>query len=387
MSRPRRLLPLLVAAMAAATYAPIAVGQLAGFIIDDLGITRTELGSLAAVAAIAGAAVSATVGKRVDALGGRLGLLILFAGAAAGFAGLGLAPSFVIMIAAMALAGIVQAAGNPVTNLLIAHWVSPGRRGAITGIKQSGVQLGVFIGGILAPAGAVTIGWRPTLLVVAGLLVVLAALSSGIPDDRGDRPTGHGNDPAAGPFIRPAFITWLATYGFLLGFAGSMVYFIPLYAEEVLGMSRQTGGLASSVVGLSAVVARIAWGRFAERTGRFRWSLAVIAAGGVLAVGLFGLAASASWLIWPAAVVFGATASSWNSVGMLAIIARGPRGAGASSGQVLVGYLAGLGVGPIVLAWIVDQTSAYATSWLVSGVVYLLGVGLTRRPAARTLAA
>lgn len=386
MNPPRRLLPLLVAAMAAATYAPIAIGQLAGFIIDDLGISRTELGSLAAVAALAGAVVSPSVGHRVDSLGGRLGLIALFAGAAVGFAGLGLAPSFGLMVAAMVVAGVVQAAGNPVTNLLIAHWVRSGKRGAVTGIKQSGVQLGVFIGGVLAPAGAVSFGWRPTLVIIAGFFMVLVAVSAGLADDRDASRTDHADEDAA-EHVAPPFIVWLAGYGFLLGFAGSMVYFIPLYAEEVLGFTRQAGGLASALVGLSAVVARIAWGRFAERTGRFRWSLAVIAAGGTVAVVLFGLAAAVSWLLWPAAMVFGATASSWNSVGMLAIIARGPRRAGSSSGRVLVGYLAGLGVGPVALAWMVDQTSAYTLSWLVSGLVYALGLLLTRRPAAKTLAA
>ena len=43
-----------------------------------------------------------------------------------------------LVAAAAAVGGIPQGWGNPATNSLIATRVAPGRRGGVTGIKQSG---------------------------------------------------------------------------------------------------------------------------------------------------------------------------------------------------------------------------------------------------------
>ena len=56
--------------------------------------------------------------------------------------------------------GVGQAIANPATNKLISMHVPPGKRGIITGIKQSGVQAGTFLGGLLLPVITLSFGWR-----------------------------------------------------------------------------------------------------------------------------------------------------------------------------------------------------------------------------------
>ena len=84
-----------------------------------------------------------------------------------------------------AVVGIGQTLANPATNKMIAHEVPPGRRGLITGIKQSGVQAGAFVAGVAFPAAAVAVGWRSVPLAVAvvmGGTFVRRHVTAGHPD-------------------------------------------------------------------------------------------------------------------------------------------------------------------------------------------------------------
>jgi hypothetical protein len=79
-------------------------------------------------------------------------------------------------------------------------------------------------------------------------------------------------------------------------------------------------------------------------------------------VGVAGLAWSINFpvMVWPAAVVMGLSAASWNSVGMLAtIVTAGPARAGAATGWVQLGFLTGAGVGTPLYGWLIDTTNSY----------------------------
>ncbi len=366
--------------MAAATYAPIALGQVAGWILEDLAISRTQLGIAIALASLSGAAASPPAGRVIQRIGGRNGMMGLFFVAGLGFGGMGAAMHYWLLLLAIAAVGAAGAAGNPATNLLIARAVPPGARGVITGLKQSGVQVGVFLGGITVPLGAERIGWRWSFALVGAVFLIAAVVTKALaPDGEAEiAPT-----PRERGGIRLPFVRWLTAYGFLLGFGGSMAYLVPLFAEEALGMSRRAGGLASALFGLTAVGTRIWWGRYAERSGRFLRALALIAGGSLVSIGVF-LASQAGlpWLLWVGAIGLGASSLSWNSVGMLAIIARGPDRAATASGLVVGGFLAGLGLGPILLAALVDATGTYTWSWLVAAGAHVAALGSMVAPGA-----
>ncbi|HEV7535061.1 MAG TPA: MFS transporter, partial [Acidimicrobiia bacterium] len=76
----------LTTGMAACTLLPYALGALGPFITDDLGITRTELGTLTTVTYAVGAALSPLAGPLVDRFGGRRSLVVSFATGALGVA-------------------------------------------------------------------------------------------------------------------------------------------------------------------------------------------------------------------------------------------------------------------------------------------------------------
>ncbi len=356
---------LLVVAMASATFLTVALGLLASYLLNDFGITRAELGVVIAVTAVGGALFSPPAGRATDHVGGRTAFAGLLAISAAGFLLLAAAPAYLLLFPAALLAAAGQAAANPATNKLIALHLPVGQRGMVTGIKQSGVQFGIFAGGLLVPLGAETLGWRPTVVLVA--LVPMLTLPVALAAVPADRPEAAARPAATGGGLPPA-IWWLAGYGFLLGFAGSVTFLLPLFVEEALGRSPLVGGAAAGTIGLFAAFGRIGWARLAEVLGRYRLPLGWIAALSVAAAAVLGSATTLGLgALWAGVLVTGFSSSTWNSVGMLAVMDEaGPTRAGRASGRVMLGFLTGLGAGPPLFGYIVDQTGSYALMWWLS---------------------
>lgn len=148
-----RQMPGLVA-MISGTVIVTLFGILSRFLIDDLDLSRAQVGGLVSAFAIVGAFASTPVGRLVDHIGGRSGVSWLFILSAFGMVGITVAFSYGLLLAAAALSGLAQALANPATNKMIARYREAGSRGLTVGIKESGVQVGIFLGGLLIPAGA-----------------------------------------------------------------------------------------------------------------------------------------------------------------------------------------------------------------------------------------
>jgi predicted MFS family arabinose efflux permease len=241
----------------------------------------------------------------------------------------------------------------------------------------------VFLGGLIVPSAAIALGWRPTLVLVALIPVVAVPLALAVlPADRpaAVATTGSPDEPL------PEAIRFLAAYGFLLGFAGGVTFLVPLYAEEALGLSPRVGGAAVGVMGFTAIFGRIGWARVAERARRYEASLAWIAALSVLATAaLFAAEGGGVALLWIGVVLTGLSSSTWNSVGMLAVMLEaGPARSGRASGVVMFGFLTGLGVAPPLFGWTVDLTGSYATMWVASIAAAVAATVLTIGWQART---
>ena len=363
--------------MGVSTFALTVFAVLASQLIAEFGLDRWQIGALVTASTLTGAVLSPVIGRLTDRFGARRSALINLAIGAGALAALALAPTFGLLLLAALLTGVSQGMGNPSTNKLISFHMPVGERGLITGIKQSGVQVGTVVGGLALPLLALTWGWRWAVAVfavvaAAGMLVAAAIL----PTD----PVVNEADQVKVNRL-PRVISWLSLYGFLLGAGGSAIFtYLALFGQEGLGYSQTVAGGAVAVMGVVGIVSRVVWSRAAEKGHRYRGSLLWLAGLATLSAAVMAVAQAAPSLIWVAAAGTGLSASAWNSVGMLAVMFLVPPAlAGRASGVVLFGFLAGLGVGAPAFGWSVDQLGTYVPGWLAAGVLFAFGWLVARR--------
>ncbi|WP_309238988.1 MFS transporter, partial [Streptomyces lunaelactis] len=166
---------LLTCAMAFSMMQLFLLGALGPRLVDELDVSPTLLGLTTTVGFGAAAVLSPVGGRVVDRVGPRRCLVALLLVSAVALALIGSAPGAGLLLAAVALGGLPQALANPATNKAILATVPPERRGSVTGMKQSGVQLGAFAAGLPLAALAGVAGWRGAVWTAAGAAVVAAA--------------------------------------------------------------------------------------------------------------------------------------------------------------------------------------------------------------------
>lgn len=359
------------AAIGLGTFPTFAFGVLAPFLRDEFGLSRSRLGLLTTALFIVGAPASLVAGKIVDVAAGRRLAFWIFGTVAAVTVGFAVAPSYLWILLVSGLAGVPLALGNPGTNKLVARYIAPETRGVVMGIKQSGVQITALLVGAALPTAARAWGWRTAiaLALIPAALGAVGAFSiptTGPPRWRERSKVSH----KAGRGVKV-----LAIYAFLMGAAmAAMIAYLPLYAEEWIGLSVTEAGALAATIGLMGVGSRIFWGWRSERFAHLSMPLAIMSAGALIATGLIVAAPSLGiWLLWPAAISIGATGAAWMAVGMLAVVAEVDGSEmGRASGVVVFGFFCGQMTSPLLFGYSVDVSGSYVPGWI--GVLIAFGL-------------
>ncbi len=381
---------MLVVTMAMSTFVLFAFAVVASDLEEEFGLSKLQLGLLGAVNTGMGGIFAPTAGRLSDRLGGRRSMAAVLSIAAVTMGFAALAQTYGVLLIALGLAGVAQGWGNPATNKAISTGIELRQRGVITGVKQSGVQLAVFVAGVAMPAIAAAWGWRAGMWIAAAMsAVALAGLVfvTELPES-GEVGSEQPNDAGdlTGPI--PPFVLQVAIYGFLLGtVGGALGRFLPLYAEEAVGFSPERAGLVFAVSGLVAVPTRIASGLLLDRGVSARLTLMVMAAGAAAAFAAIVAAAEGQdVLLWLGTVISGLTLGSWNTAANLAMIREG-RNAGRASGVLIFGFLTGLTLGSPIAGWSIDQFDSYRPAWVACTLLCLAGVAAIthRRPTAESV--
>jgi predicted MFS family arabinose efflux permease len=358
---PRWTPVVLTAAMSISMLQLFLIGALGPRLVGEAGFSRTVLGLTTTAGFGVAAALSLTAGRWVDRLGARRCLVALLVLAAAALALIGSATSTAMLLAAVALGGLPQALANPATNKIIIAAVEPARRGAVTGWKQSGVQLGAFAAGVPLAALAGWLGWRAAVWAAAGcaLLVAVGAVRLLPPDPT--RPAGP--PPPGASRIR---VGRLALFSLLLGGGiASVNTYLALFGSQRLGLGPVVAAWLVAVLGVTGIAGRVGWSRRAGRLDRPAVLLAPLAAGACVAALLLGASARVAALAWVAAAGIGAFAAAANAVSMVTVV-RGadPKTAGRASALVSAGFFGGFALGPPLFGVVVDN-AGYGPGWLM----------------------
>lgn len=361
------MVPLLVWTMSAGTMAYAVLAVTAAPMLDDLGIGATDLGLVLLTYSASAAVLSPIAGRLSDRIGATrtAQLTLLLTGLAYPLMG-SMSSTATLALATLPL-GMAQATINPSTNGMIAAHAPDGKRGLITGIKQSGVYVGYVFVGVAAPLAVQWWSWRAAFYVVGAVCLLGGLLSLfGLPPTESELDEHGARTPiadSAKPHVRR-----LAVYAGLMGLASSTNSFIPLFAETELGYSNAAAGLYTAMVGVIAVAVRILTGAAAEHRIRPGRLLQVMGGFGVVTSALLLASALVPSLLWAAGVAYALGPAPWNAVAMFAIIVLVGRAAsGTATGWVVGSFSAGLAAGPLIFGPIIDGFG-FPPVWAVAAI-------------------
>lgn len=365
----------------------LTVPVLAPAIGVDLGVPTTLLGAYSAILWIGGLASSLAAGSIIGRLGAlrtsQACLVFCAAGLAAGAQG-----SLVALAALPLLVGFGCGVETPSSSQLLARVTPPDRRPFIFSLKQTGVQLGGMLTGIVQPALLPWLGWRGAL--AGGAVLTLAYAIALEPFRRTyDTPAAAPRAPHIAAIIallRQVIVTpgmrqlAIASFGFhamQIALNGFLVSFLVASA----GKSLATAGALLAAAQFGGFLGRLGSGALAGHRLPARPLLAgmgfAMSAAAVL-VGLAGPSMSLEVLAG-ACILFGVASSGWNGVFFAEIVREAPvEEVGHVTGGMLITAYAGLIVGPLAFGAVAEATSygiayVFIALWSCAGAVVLLG--------------
>lgn len=277
-------------------------GLLLPLIRDDLGLTFTEAGSLAAAATLTYALMQVPSGMLADRFGPRRSFAIGSVGTNLLFLVFAATTTYLAAIAVQALSGVTRALAFAPGLVLTSTWFEPRRRATAIGLFLAGSQGWTILFGVVAPVLAAAAGWRTAMVAIGaiGLLFALAFAVFGRTGGAAATTDGSGTVAARplGDLVRRPVI-WLVGFAQFtrLAVVLGVGTWLPTYLIEEHG---QPLALAGAVLAFTAVMtapANLLGGWSADRWGRsyvvigsafaiLAGALVLIAGGGLLGIGI-----------------------------------------------------------------------------------------------------
>jgi sugar phosphate permease len=342
----------------------------------DLDLTQVGL----AIAAASGGSVFTLLawGLLADRVGERAVLASGLAGCGTGLLVAAYAPSFEVLVLALALAGASGASVNAASGRAVMSWFERDQRGFALGIRQTALPLGGLIAALVLPPIAAAGGVRAGLVALAAGCFAAAIAGAG-----GLREAPHGEDELkdiGSPVRDPRM--WKLSIGsaFVLAAQISILSFLILFLHQERGLSTaEAAGIFALIQALGAVL-RIASGRWSDRVQ------ARIAPLRRLALALTAtLAAAAALLSAPLAVLIpvfvaaGALSLSWNGLSFTAAAELAGRArAGAALGFQQTALAITSAAAPPAFAAVVEASS-WSLAYGLAAAMPVAGVAVMRQ--------
>lgn len=341
------------------------------FIRRELDFDEARFG-LAVSCFFAAAATTAFLGGGiVDRLGRRRGTILAGAISALGGAGLAWgAHSYAVLVVALIVLGVGNAAMQVTSNLSLAKSIPRHRQGLAFGVKQSAIPFAIVLGGLAVPLTGAIFGWRWTFGITAILAALVIVGGLFLPREAVTRVAVKGSLEKA-----PALALALTALAMAVASAAvnSLGAFLASWGYQVGMTPSQTGFLMAAGSGLS-IAARVLTGHLADRrSGR---NLPVVAA--QMFVGSAALAVVSIGSIptlWVSAILAFAVGWAWPGLMLFAVVRVGREAPGAASAAVQAGAFVGGAAGPVLFGLLVSHTG-YPFAWRMASLFLLTAAGL-----------
>ncbi|MFE5774469.1 MFS transporter [Brachybacterium sp. NPDC056505] len=379
--------------------------------IDELGLTQTDIGLMGSVFSWTYAICQLPVGYLIDKVGPRrmyfLAVGIWSIASALMAAGHTLGHFLVFRV----LLGIGESPNSPNSSKISTHWFPRSERGQAAGIWDSGSKWGSAIAPPVLTVLMLAFGWRAMFLALGVAGIVLAAAFWAFyraPEDAkrlSDEEYRHilaGRDAAESadavkiPWLK--LFTFRQTWGMMLGFFTSIwiwnifITFLPLFLQHSLGVSIAQTGVVAAIPYVVAALGAIFGGRITlilARRGRTPLAskrIVLVIASIVIGVLLclvplvHTLALALVVLSLALGLIAVVQAQAWAVTSDIVPDAYAARFGGIMN---FGGYFGGA-LAPVITGMVFDATGSYSPSFVLAGVIAACGALffglLIRRP-------
>lgn len=286
-----------------------------------------------------------------------------------------------VLLAALLL-GLGYGPATPASSAILVRAAPPRMLALTFSIKQTGVPLGTAIAGAVVPGLVLGVGWQGAALSI-GIACALCAVFL-IPIRARYDAERNAKAPVS---LRSAFapVALIARDRTLLelsvvslvygGMQITLLAYLVTFLVESFALSLVVAGAVLAASQVTSVLARIAWGIFADRFASRRATLGLLGIGmGTTAIA--ALAAAPTWPLWALfayAMVYGATAVGWNGVFLAEIARLAPPGrvSDATGGSAFFTFL-GVVITPPLFHLVLSATSSYGLTYALFGVPALV---------------
>lgn len=370
--------------------------------IEELGLTQTQIGLMGSVFSWTYAVCQLPAGYIIDRVGPRRVYFLAVGMWSIATALMSVGQTLGHFLTFRFLLGIGESPNSPNCSKITTQWFPRSERGQATGIWDSGSKWGSALAPPVLTLLMLAFGWRAMFLVIgiAGLALAVAfwAFYRAPEDARhlSDEEYRHilsGRDASAVDGTPEVRIPWLKlftyrqTWGMMLGFFTSIwiwnifITFLPLYLQSSLGVTIQRTGLLAAIPYVVAALAAIYGGRITLRLAR-RGASPMAAKKRVLII--CAITSGALLCLVPlvpglvsALIVLSA------ALGLIAIIQSQswalttdivPDAYAARFGGIMNfgGYFGGA-LAPVVTGMIHDRTGSYSPSFILAGIIAACG--------------
>lgn len=238
----------------------------------SMGLDQGQISLLIATPVLLGAVGRVVVGAMTDRRGGRkmfTALLLLSAPAVLLVAFAASIGSFILLMVAALLLGVsgtIFAVGVPFSSA----WYAPSKRGFATGVFGMGM-IGTAISAFLTPRLAAAIGYWPTHLLIAGVLIAVAVL---VWLFMKESPAWQSSTQPLVPKVLGALklrVTWEMSFLYGIVFGGFVAFssFLPKYLTTIYpdDVDAIGAGTRTALFAAAAVVARPIGGVLSDKFG------------------------------------------------------------------------------------------------------------------------
>ena len=361
-------------------------------LLEEFHWSRGEAAGVQSMAMFTYTLVAPVVGGLIDRLGPRR---VIVPGIVLLIAGLVLCSSMKSLFQFYLFYGVLVAAGSTCIAIvaysaILAHWFER-KRGLASGIAVSGMGLGTFLLVPLSQSLISSYGWRPTFVILGGLVMLIALPSNLLflkhkPGELGLRADGLTQSPAdenIGPqaaasmnpqkqrTLKQVLCTrsfWaLAAFPFLslMGVYIVIVHNVRFMVDK--GIDPMTAALVFAMAGMCSSIFRIFWGWISDHIGREK---AYTMGMGCLSLGVFSLvlmdALEKRAFVYPFFIFFG---MGWGSTAPLFMAAAADLFKGRIFGLIYGIVEGAMNLGGAIGAWtagfIFDKTASYRLAFLL----------------------